>query len=95
MEFDVRPLLVSENHDGNLAPGQILLVANVLIRGQKQIVARWGWACRYRTESSSVRWGFFEALSGEVQNGFDFLFRHIQYLGDLPSRIGLLRDSQR
>ena len=38
MEFDVRPLLVSENYDGNLAPGQILLVANVFVRGQKQIV---------------------------------------------------------
>ncbi len=39
MEFDVGPLLVSENHNGNLAPGQILLVANVLVRRQEQIVA--------------------------------------------------------
>lgn len=31
MKFHVWPLLVSENHNGNLAPGQILLVANVLI----------------------------------------------------------------
>ena len=34
----VRPLLVPENHDGNLSPGQILLVTNVLARGEKQIV---------------------------------------------------------
>ena len=38
MKFDVRPLLVSENHDGNPAPRQILLVANVFVRGQKQVV---------------------------------------------------------
>lgn len=38
MELRVRPLLVPENQDGNLSPGQILLVANVLVRGEKQIV---------------------------------------------------------
>ena len=32
------PLLVAEHHDGNRAPRKILLVAHVLVRGQKNLV---------------------------------------------------------
>ncbi len=39
MELDVWPLLVSENYDGNLAPGKILLIADILIRRKEQLVA--------------------------------------------------------
>lgn len=34
---EVRPLLTSENHDGNLAVCEILLVAQVFIRSQQNI----------------------------------------------------------
>lgn len=38
MEFDVRPLLVAEDDDGNFTLRKILLVAHVLIRGQEQFI---------------------------------------------------------
>ncbi len=39
MEPDGRPLLISEHHNGNLSTGKILLITNVLVRGQEQFVA--------------------------------------------------------
>ena len=36
MEFDIRPLLVPQNNDGNFAAGEILLIANVFVGRQQQ-----------------------------------------------------------
>ncbi len=39
VEFDVRPLLVAEDKNGNLARREILLVADVFVRSKKQVLA--------------------------------------------------------
>lgn len=39
MEFDVRPLLVAEDDDGNSSLRKILLIANILVPSKKQLVA--------------------------------------------------------
>ena len=39
MKSDIRPLLISEHNNGDSSPGKILLVADILIRGQQQVVA--------------------------------------------------------
>ena len=38
MEFDVRPLLVAKDYDGNSTPGKILLITDILVRSKKQFV---------------------------------------------------------
>lgn len=38
MKPDGWPLLVAEHHNGNCSPGKVLLVAHILVRGQKQLV---------------------------------------------------------
>ena len=38
MMLDVRPLLVAEDDDSNLSPGEILLEKHVLIRCQEQFI---------------------------------------------------------